>query len=84
MPLQSLLTGYSTLYRAVLHHIVTALTKGLVCGSCRRFAGMLVAEETDLKLHITGGAFSALQQESHITGYPKTGRSLDIMLHLVK
>lgn len=52
----------------IFTQIVTALTKGLVCGSCRRFAGMLVAGETDLKLHITGGGFSALQQESHITG----------------
>lgn len=41
--------------------IVTALTKGLVWGSCRRFAGMLVAGETDLKLCVTDGRSSALQ-----------------------
>ena len=52
--------------------IVTALTKGLVWGSCRRFAGMLVAGETDLKLCVTDGRSSALQQASRMTGQKNT------------
>lgn len=50
----------------LLSTIVTALTKGLVEGSCRWFAGMLVAWETGLKLCITDGRSSALQQPAQL------------------